>query len=80
MLGGRVRRDDAEASKADTKTPGVGGRAPGPREGHFGLLHIRQRVAVLGGRIGIQSTPGAGIRMVIVLGCSESPAAAKPRV
>ena len=42
-------------------------RAPGPRDGHFGLIGIRERVRKLNGSFNIRSRPGAGTKATIEL-------------
>ena len=41
--------------------------APGPRDGHFGLSGIRERVRKLGGTFVVKSTPGNGTKATITL-------------
>ena len=41
--------------------------APGPREGHFGLRGIRERLAAFGGSLQTESAPGAGARFSMTL-------------
>ncbi len=41
-------------------------RAAGGTEGGFGLLGIRERLEILGGRLEIASTPGRGSRFTLV--------------
>ena len=41
--------------------------APGPRDGHFGLSGIRERVRKLGGMFSIKSKPGLGTKATITL-------------
>lgn len=45
--------------------------APGPAEGHFGLLGIRERLETFGGTLDIQSTPGAGTRATVTLNAAK---------
>ena len=40
---------------------------PGPREGHFGLAGIRERLANLGGELALSSTPGTGTKVTVKL-------------
>ena len=40
---------------------------PGPREGHFGLDGIRDRVQCIGGEFRIDAAPGKGIYAVATL-------------
>lgn len=41
---------------------------PGPAEGHFGLLGIRERVVKLGGAVKIESVPGRGCCVSVEIG------------
>ena len=41
--------------------------APGPRDGHFGLSGIRERVRKLGGTFSVKSRPGNGTKATITL-------------
>ena len=41
--------------------------APGPGEGHFGILGIRERAAEYNGDISVESTPGRGTRVTVRL-------------
>ena len=49
--------------------------APGVKEGHFGLLGIRERVASFGGTFAIDSSPGRGCKATVSLKVPED---AKP--
>ena len=40
---------------------------PGPAEGHFGLVGIRERLNALGGSLAVESARGSGARFVITL-------------
>lgn len=42
-------------------------KAPGPREGHFGLESARLRMKWLGGSVEIDSAPGRGTRIVCIV-------------
>jgi signal transduction histidine kinase len=42
-------------------------------KGHFGLEGIRQRVRLLGGRLAIESTPGSGTVVRVVVPIVERP-------
>ena len=46
-------------------------KAPGVREGHFGLLGIRERVSRLNGELQIESRPGQGTRVRVALPLSQ---------
>jgi len=39
----------------------------GPRTGHFGLVSLRERAALLGGRARVDSAPGRGTRVLVEL-------------
>ncbi len=41
--------------------------APGPRDGHFGLQGIRERVRAAKGRIEIESAPGKGSKITVTM-------------
>lgn len=46
--------------------------APGPGEGHFGLMGIRERLGRLNGRLAFTALPGGGVRAAVtVQGVSE---------
>ena len=47
-------------------------KAPGVAEGHFGLQGVTERIARLGGRLGLESSPGAGTRAVVSLPLSPA--------
>lgn len=42
-------------------------RRPGPREGHFGLAGIHERLSAMGGSYSIDSEPGKGTRVCVTL-------------
>ena len=46
--------------------------APGPAEGHFGLLGIRERLKALQGTIAVESAPGAGSKFKITINCQPT--------
>lgn len=46
--------------------------APGPREGHFGLQGIRERVNAANGSIEIESAPGEGTKVTVSISEGES--------
>ena len=41
--------------------------APGPREGHFGLQGVRERIRAVNGSVEIESAPGRGTKVTIKL-------------
>jgi signal transduction histidine kinase len=43
------------------------GLGSGEAEGGFGLIGVRERVNLLGGKLDIQSKPGAGFRLQVEL-------------
>ena len=45
---------------------------PGPREGHFGLQGIRERVNAANGTVEIESSPGEGTKITISISECES--------
>ena len=49
-------------------------KSPGPQDGHFGLLGIRERVHLLNGALDLRSAPGQGTRIEVKLPLSpETP-------
>ena len=44
---------------------------PGPEQGHFGLLGIRERIEYFNGEIAIESSPGAGTKIKVSLNTEE---------
>ena len=46
--------------------------APGPNDGHFGLLGIRERIEYFNGELEIKSAPGDGTKITISLNTEES--------
>jgi two-component system sensor histidine kinase DegS len=46
---------------------GIGFDPDSAKEGHFGVEGIRQRVRLLGGRLTIESTPGSGTLVQVVV-------------
>jgi len=58
----RLRFDD-EAVDFSIEDDGCGfepNDVPGPRDGHFGLQSMRERVKRMGGKLGVKSAPGEG--------------------
>ncbi|HJR78033.1 MAG TPA: response regulator [Nitrospiraceae bacterium] len=54
---------------------------PGQDAGQFGLFSIRERMEALGGRFAVESTPGCGTRVILMLPYgSKRPNAAAPTV
>ena len=41
--------------------------APGPRDGHFGLQGIRERVRAAKGKIEVESAPGKGTKITVTM-------------
>ncbi len=41
--------------------------APGPRQGHFGLQGIRERVGAAGGSLEVASNPGSGTKITVTM-------------
>lgn len=52
---------------------GIGFDPESVEKGHFGLEGIRQRVRLLGGRLTIESTPGSGTVVEVVVPILEKP-------
>lgn len=59
---GRVEDGDGGPGAAGVCNPGVR-----PRSGGFGLIGVGERVSLLGGEFRIQSTPGVGTRIEVVV-------------
>jgi signal transduction histidine kinase len=53
------------------------GSQPGPRQGHFGIEGMRERAERLGGTLALETAPGAGttVRVVVPIGAARKPAA-----
>lgn len=70
-----ARRIDIELRFRDHETDlvvrddgrGLRPRAAGAPDGHFGLQGVRERVDKLGGRLQIESEPGAGTQLIITV-------------
>ena len=63
-----VRVDDSAGGRIEilVSDDGVGFRPRGTEEG-FGLVGMRERVSLAGGRMGIESSPGAGTTLTVSL-------------
>jgi PAS domain S-box-containing protein len=59
--------------RVEVRDWGVGFNPGSVGKGHFGLEGIRQRVRLLGGRLTIDSTPGSGTRIQVVVPIVETP-------
>ena len=59
--------------RLEVRDLGIGFDTEAVKEGHFGLEGIRQRVRLLGGRLTIESTPGSGTRIQVVVPILEKP-------
>ena len=44
---------------------------PGPEQGHFGLLGIRERIEYFNGELKIESSPGAGTKVRVSINMEE---------
>ena len=66
---GKIGAKQIELSIADDGTGFDLAHSPGPRDGHFGLMGMKERLAALNGTLSIQSSPKAGtlIRISIPL-------------
>jgi signal transduction histidine kinase len=56
---------------------GMGPNGLGAPDGHFGLQGVRERVDKLGGRLRIESTPGAGTQLMVTVPVRRAPAGAR---
>lgn len=66
-IAGERHGDTISFSVTDNGTGFDPSDMPGPTQGHFGLLGIRERLNELGGSLEIESSPGSGARFVITL-------------
>jgi two-component system sensor histidine kinase DegS len=64
---------DGQDVALEVRDWGIGFDADLVKEGHFGLEGIRQRVRLLGGRLTIESTPGSGTVIQVVVPILEKP-------
>jgi signal transduction histidine kinase len=59
-------RGDRVGLALEIRDNGVGFDAAAPaRDGHHGLLNLRQRAAAAGGRLELDTMPGTGTRLVV---------------
>jgi PAS domain S-box-containing protein len=58
---------DGQDVRLEVQDWGIGFDLDSVEKGHFGLEGIRQRVRLLGGRLTIESTPGSGTRVEVVV-------------
>jgi len=66
---------DRDALRFSVKDDGCGfdpDDSPGVLQGHFGLQGVRERVEKLGGEVTIESAPGKGARISVILGNSAN--------
>jgi len=66
-----------DALTLTVRDDGVGfapGAQPGPREGHFGLAGMAERVEHIRGSMRIDSSAGAGCGITVSIPCGQSPA------
>ena len=66
-IAGSIDRDALKFSVRDNGTGFNPAATPGPREGHFGLYGIRDRVQRIGGEFQIDAVPGKGAYAVVTL-------------
>jgi signal transduction histidine kinase len=67
---------DSEHIRVTVKDDGIGfdpELAPGPRDGHFGLLGMRERVHTLIGHLAIQSAPHQGTCIEVTIPLNSKP-------
>jgi len=65
---------EREAVRLSVKDGGCGfdpGAVASEREGHFGLMGIRERVKKLGGRLRLESAPGRGTAVLVEIPVAE---------
>jgi signal transduction histidine kinase len=58
---------EGEDVQLEVRDWGIGFDPESVEEGHFGLEGIRQRVRLLGGRLTIETTPGSGALVRVVV-------------
>ena len=66
-VAGAIDIDQLQFSVADNGCGFDSNAAPGPAEGHFGLLGITERIEGLEGKMNIESAPGRGTKVTISL-------------
>jgi len=66
-VAGESHGDTISFSVADNGRGFDPASAPGPKEGHFGLLGVRERLKDFGGEMKIESSPGQGAKINVKL-------------
>jgi PAS domain S-box-containing protein len=80
----RLAKTDNQEILIEVRDQGVGMRPEGLEAGigtthGFGLFSVRERLTLLGGRTEIESAPGQGTRIAIILPCAPAPPAVPDR-
>jgi len=60
-------KDTGESLEIVVRDWGVGFDPKAVGEGHFGLVGVRERARLIGGTTAIDSSPGEGVRVSLVL-------------
>ncbi|HYF79523.1 MAG TPA: sensor histidine kinase [Symbiobacteriaceae bacterium] len=71
----RIAAEPGGELRLEVGDDGVGFDPGARKAGHFGLTGLRERIALVGGRIDVESAPGQGTRILVTL---TLPAAATP--
>ena len=66
-IAGECHGDTISFSVADNGCGFDPAAAPGPKEGHFGLLGVRERLKALHGTVAVESSPDRGTRVSVVI-------------
>lgn len=66
-IAGEMHRNTVSFSVADDGCGFVPETAPGPEQGHFGILGIRERIEDFDGDLKIASSPGQGAKFTVTL-------------
>ena len=66
-IAGEMHGNTVSFSVADDGTGFTPETAPGPEQGHFGLLGIRERIEDFDGNLKIASAPGQGAKFTVTL-------------
>ncbi len=69
LITGDCTAQEVRFAVRDNGTGFAPASAPGIHEGHFGLLGIRERIGLLGGRVELVSAPGRGTTVSVRIPC-----------